>query len=180
MGAFWNEIKWPKWRKSDWLALALAGAILLIVAWPIDKGKKDNSQEEVAHTQIEESSTTNDTKDYVTNLEEKLEKVLGQMEGVGKVKVMITLSDYGEMVVEKDLRKTTNEETQEETVYVKKSSDTYPYVEKEILPSIEGILVVAEGGGNAAVVTNISNAAMALFRVEAHKIMVVKMNSKGD
>ena len=48
------------------------------------------------------------------------------------------------------------------------------------MPSIEGIVVVAEGGGNATVAANISNAAMALFPVEAHKIIVVKMSSKGD
>ncbi|MEI3340576.1 MAG: hypothetical protein V8R80_12125 [Eubacterium sp.] len=48
-------------------------------------------------------------------------------------------------------------------------------------PEIEGILVVAQGGGNTAVAENISEAAQALFSVEAHKIKVVKMNlQEGD
>ena len=51
---------------------------------------------------------------------------------------------------------------------------------KEKLPTIEGIVVVAEGGGNATVVSQISKAAMALFPIEAHKIIVVKMSDKGD
>ena len=102
------------------------------------------------------------------------------MEGVGKVKVMITVSDTGETVVEKDIRTTIDSETQEETVFVEDNTGSYPYVGKKIMPSIEGIVVVAEGGGNATVAANISNAAMALFPVEAHKIIVVKMSSKGD
>ena len=41
---------------------------------------------------------------------------------------------------------------------------------------MEGVLVVAEGGGDAKIVKNISDAVLALFSVEAHKIKVVKMN----
>ena len=40
-------------------------------------------------------------------------------------------------------------------------------------------MVVAEGGGNATVVSQISKAAMALFPIEAHKIIVVKMSQGG-
>jgi stage III sporulation protein AG len=35
---------------------------------------------------------------------------------------------------------------------------------------------VAEGGGNAVIVSDISEAVMALFGIEAHKIKVVKMS----
>lgn len=38
------------------------------------------------------------------------------------------------------------------------------------------MVVVAEGGDNPTVISNISDMVMALFRVEAHKIKVVKMN----
>ena len=43
-------------------------------------------------------------------------------------------------------------------------------------PEIEGVLIIADGGGNSAVVQNISEAVLALFRLEAHKIKVMKMN----
>ena len=118
------------------------------------------------------------------------------MEGVGQVKVMITLSDYGEAIVEKDTVDKTNtvnetdsnggsrnsfeREVQLETVQIEDDNGTYPYIGKEMLPTIEGIMVVAEGGGNATVVSQISKAAMALFPIEAHKIIVVKMSDKGD
>ena len=48
-----------------------------------------------------------------------------------------------------------------------------PFIAKESVPAVEGVLVVAEGGGNGKVAKNISDAVLALFPVEVHK---VKMN----
>lgn len=177
---FFKEIKLPKLKKTDWIALALTGAILLIIALPQKKENEVTKAEEIVREEVAPSGSNSQQESYVSYLENGLEEVLGQMEGVGKVKVMITVSDTGETVVEKDIRTTIDSETQEETVFVEDNTGSYPYVEKEIMPSIEGIVVVAEGGGNATVAANISNAAMALFPVEAHKIIVVKMSSKGD
>ena len=177
---FFKEIKLPKLKKTDWIALALTGAILLIIAWPQKKENEVTKAEEIVREEVAPSGSNSQQESYVSYLENRLEEVLGQMEGVGKVKVMITVSDTGETVVEKDIRTTIDSETQEETVFVEDNTGSYPYVGKKIMPSIEGIVVVAEGGGNATVAANISNAAMALFPVEAHKIIVVKMSSKGD
>lgn len=41
-------------------------------------------------------------------------------------------------------------------------------------PEIEGVLVIAQGGENAVVVQNITEAIQALFGVEAHKIKIMK------
>ena len=117
------------------------------------------------------------------------------MEGVGETEVMITLSDSGETIVEKDqkeqenrieesdagggTRTTTEQETEETTVYVENGSEKQPYVTKEVLPKVEGVLVVAEGG-EPRVISDISDTVMALFRVEAQKIKVVKMSSSRE
>lgn len=180
MNELFKEIKLPKLKKTDWIALALTGAILLIIALPQKKENEVTNAEEIVREEVAPSGSNSQQESYVSYLENRLEEILGQMEGVGKVKVMITVSDTGETVVEKDIRTTIDSETQEETVFVEDNTGSYPYVGKEIMPSIEGIVVVAEGGGNATVAANISNAAMALFPVEAHKIIVVKMSSKGD
>ncbi len=47
---------------------------------------------------------------------------------------------------------------------------------REVMPKVEGVLVVAQGGGDPKVAKNISDAVLALFPVEVHKIKVVKMN----
>jgi len=207
-----RQFDWKNIKKTDWLILGLIGAILLVIMLPDGSGSANagsiswgkagssdgrtgaNGMEQTVGT-ISESSGKNNAEEYVTDLEKKLEDVLGEMEGVGKVRVMITLSDYGESVVEKDTvdvtgtisendsnggsRNSFEREIQSETVRIENDSGTYPYVGKEILPTIEGIVVVAEGGGNATVVSQISKAAMALFPIEAHKIIVVKMSQGG-
>ena len=50
-----------------------------------------------------------------------------------------------------------------------------PYVIKENMPSIAGVLIIADGADKAEVVQNISDAVKALFDVDAHKIKVMKM-----
>ena len=46
---------------------------------------------------------------------------------------------------------------------------------QELEPRVEGVIVIAEGGGNAQVKQNILEAVQALFSVEAHKIKIMKM-----
>ena len=49
-----------------------------------------------------------------------------------------------------------------------------PVVEKELAPEISGIVISAQGGGNASVQKEISEAMQALFGLPAHKIKVLK------
>ena len=42
-------------------------------------------------------------------------------------------------------------------------------------PTVEGVIVIAQGGVNAVVKQNILEAVQALFPVEAHKIKIMKM-----
>ena len=53
-----------------------------------------------------------------------------------------------------------------------------PYVVKELEPKVQGVVVIAEGGGNPAVQQNILEAVQALFPVEAHKIKIMKMEGE--
>ena len=202
-----KQFDWKNIKKTDWIVLALIGAILLVIMLPDSNGKggqknvgwqnTDTGVSTATGSKVETIGSTkkNEAEEYASYLEEKLEDVLREMEGVGKVKVMITLSDYGESIVQKDTRDvsssvketdshggnrdTFSREIQSETVQVENENGIYPYVGKEILPTIEGIVVVAEGGGNTSVISQISRAAMALFPIEAHKIIVVKMSQGG-
>ena len=132
----------------------------------------------------------------VEELERRLSAALGNVEGVGKVRVMITRKSSGEKIVEKDTpvtdrntkeegdgeNRSTMERTQEEsTVYMQDANGSQvPYVIEEMEPQIQGVIVVAQGGDNSYVVRNITEAVMALFGVEAHKIKVMKMITSGN
>ena len=45
---------------------------------------------------------------------------------------------------------------------------------KEILPKVEGVVVVAEGGDQPVIVKNITESIQALFGIETHKIRIGK------
>lgn len=211
-----------RFKKSDWVVVALVGVLLLVIAMPLGNEKAAKSDGAAgdgtlaegmasarkgtgetgsgtngAYTETSrEGGETSSGEAYVTYLENKLETVLSQMEGVGKVEVMITVSDAGEYVVEKDKKstatvtsesdssggtRTVSENNEEEqTIYVDTGDETYPYIQKEKLPTVEGVVVVAEGGGSSVVVSNISESVKALLPVEAHRIKVVKMCSKEE
>ena len=147
--------KWIKKRnKSDFVVLILLGVMVMIVAMPT--GAKQSQKE----TQTQE---------------QKEMELLEHMAGVGKTRVMLTFSDEGTDQLDKNVTKDGNKK--EETTVVYDTGDTrQPYVICRQMPKIEGVVVVAQGGGNAKTVTEISNAVMSLFPVEAHKVVVVKMS----
>ena len=113
------------------------------------------------------------------------------MEGIGKTRVMLTLKSEGRKIVEKDVEQSDRTEgnseenqnsqaeehsTNESTVLQRDAvGNETPYITEELEPEISGVLVIAQGAGNAQTVSEITDAVMALFGVEAHKIKVMKM-----
>ena len=180
-------------KKDQLLIIFLVGILLIVIAIPTDKPGAEEKPLEEESKILETDSDLNLGTSYEKELETRLEDTLRKVEGVGNVKVMITLKSSEEKIVEKDvpsMREETNEvdgeggeristssSYDEETVYTQQEDgSSSPYVVKEIKPEIEGVLIIAEGGGNSVVVQNISEAVLALFRLEAHKIKVMKMN----
>lgn len=192
MQDFMQKIKEKKLKRSDWLILVLAGILILIIALPTDTKEKkqvEKSKENIS----KENNTMEASKDEI---ERKLEDILEKIDGAGDVKVMITYQDSGTQVVEKDkntsensleesdstggVRSTKEQQLQESTVYEEADAGNTPFVSKELLPKVEGILIVASGGDNQKVKQNISEAVLALFQVEAHRIKIVKMSGLED
>ena len=127
-------------------------------------------------------------------MEAELEELLSCMEGVGRVKVMITLSSTGEDIVEKDRpatrsnmtendasggsRNTSDMDSRETTVFITDSEGRQiPYVRKKLQPAVGGVAVLAEGAGVEAVRENIREAIQALFGIDANKIKIAKMKT---
>lgn len=199
-------------KKDNMIILILTGILLLVIAWPMEEPeKKENSVSELwdrNNGMLQETNeTTIDAKEVnevsisqsfldeeyiVQTLEHRLEEILYAMDGVGQVKVMITLASQGEKIVEKDIplersnileedsgggsRSTNEMNSKEETVYSTNSQgDKIPYVVKETGVEVAGVSVVAQGGDNEEVQKNIGEVIQALFGIEEHKIKVVKM-----
>lgn len=192
----WSKIDLEKlrhMRKDQLLIFFLVGVLLLVIALPSGTKEKEKDSrhseidgEEAVGTQAEEQ-------DYARYLERRLEETLSQLDGAGNVRVMVTLQSSAQKIVEKDTQgekdaiteedsqggRRTSENTshQETTVYEgmgEKSQE--PYVSKELTPRVEGVVVLAEGGENALVKKNITEAIQALFGIDTHKIRIMKKN----
>lgn len=161
---------WPP-GKEQLLILVLLGLLLAVIAVPAEEKKKETEEMEPA----EEPQPAAADSDYESCLEQRLEALLGQVEGVGAVQVLLTFEGSGEKRVEKDAV-VSGEESREETVYEERSgSERTPYVTSESNPRVEGVLVIAQGGGSSRIRQEILEAAQALFGVDAHKIKIMKM-----
>lgn len=167
--------------KQKWIVCILIGILLLVIAIPVEptEGKLAGKETDLAN----EKEVTSGT--YERQMEKRLEKIIGQMEGVGEVDVMITLEDEGESVVAQDVNKKTETTEQQEEVRRETSSEEStvfagetPYETKVKAPEIRGICIVAQGAGNSETKVKIYEAVQALFAIEAHKISIVEMGAQ--
>ena len=202
-----------KLTKDHFLIAVLMGILLMVIVWPVED--KNENRETKSGQWDSESAILNEQSNliqnagtgqsngqeedallaYASSLEQSLEELLCTMDGVGQVRVMVTLESSGEAVMEKDVstvregttevdsaggsRNTTNISDSEQTIYQGgQQGSGAPYIKKVLSPRVEGVVVSAQGGGNARTVQNITEAIQALFGIEAHKIKVVKMISQ--
>ncbi len=195
--------KWKQWisglrageklpKKNQLLLILLSGILLLVIVFPVPEQRESSSAaQQAGDAETSLSSEIRDNGDYERYLEEKTSRILEDVEGVGEVTVMITLKSDGQKIIEKD-QSSSSQSTDEEdssggtrsvedqssdkTSIYEQTADgsSTPYVSKELAPEVEGVVVIADGGDNAVVAQNITEAVQALFGVEAHKIKIMK------
>lgn len=174
--------------------ILLCGIFLILVSVPdffsSFKGEEEGSTSLKKETVL---SNSDDTEQYILSLEKKLKKVLKKVEGIGDVEVMITLKSSKEVITLKDnpYRKETvtesdsvggqresevMEEEEQSVLVTTKEGENVPYILKEIEPELEGVIVIAQGGGNSNIKNEIIEAVEVLFNIPVHKIKVMKMN----
>ena len=180
--------------KEKWMMFLLTGLLLAVILFPtgdkennvLNKSEKVSGQESVS-AELGIGVTGINSSQYEIYLSQKLEEILSEIDGAGKVQAWVTLAGSSEKVLvqEKDEEESLLEEADsvggvrteeknnvDETVI--KNSNGDPYVVKTLQPEVEGVLVVAEGGGNSVVKKNISEAVEVLFGIDAHRIKVAK------
>lgn len=193
-----KKIAWKDIGINKLLIMLGAGVLLVLLSFmefPKDSGTKKTTDETKRAKQQSVTGELLITETaYEEMLEERLKNVLMLAKDVGNAEVMITIKASGEQIalVEKDYTgstskeadsqggsRDTKEESKSEVVIYEKSSDgsMVPYIVKEKMPEIEGVVVIAEGGGNTLTANNIIDAVMALFDVPIHKIKVLEMKS---
>ena len=191
--SFMKDFKLSKEKKEQALIIFLLGVFFLIVVNPISNRSSQTKKQDITE-EISEQETKNTENDaYIEMLENKLEQTIGGMEGAGKVLVMITLKDNGEKILDKNQvyenasekskedgkeAEQTNIKSDPETVLIEEEGNTLPIIVQELSPDIEGVVVVCEGGDNSELALHIKEAVAALFSIDAHKIVVCKLENE--
>lgn len=125
-------------------------------------------------------------------LEIKIEKVLSKIRGVGKVEVLISYENSGEVIYAYDIRENESVETagvvgddelnksannEREMVFEDYDNNRKPVIIKEISPKIKGAIIVAEGVNDFNLREDILRATSIILGISVHKIEVFERNT---
>lgn len=169
----------------------IVGMIILIAGSSIFKPGRSDTKSSVENksSEIEAASkvTSKETSEN-KSVEEKIEAILSQIEGVGKVDVMITYVSDGEIVPavntkinendtdEKDsgggTRKIRERDQETSIAYEEAQGTKKPIILTHKEPEVKGVIVVAEGGNDVIVKDKICKAVQVLLDVPIHKVQV--------
>lgn len=156
------------WDKYKYAALvALIGAGLLL--WPGLTGEREEPPKQEGRSGQED-------------LQQAMEEILGAMDGVGQVKVMLTVDSDGERQLAQDTEleysgPTSSPEDysrRSETVVVKGGSGSETVVVRQTYPTYRGALVVCQGGDRAEVRLAVTEAVAALTGLTTDRVTVAK------
>jgi len=155
--------------------IGLAGIIIIFLS---DYFPTDNSSEQG----VSQFSVT----EYADYLEEKLEGIVSKIDGAGKCNIAVTLAASEEYIYVYDESKSIETE-QNEKGYSEKNSNEKSYskiindagdealVTTAILtPSINGVVVVCEGGEDEAVKKAVRDAIAAVLDISKDKIYITQ------
>ena len=136
-----------------------------------------------------ENDKKTESKDF---LENNLEEILSNINGVGNVKVFIRYSESEETVAmyNENSKTSTTEENEngenrkieekdvnKEVIYQEVDGNKTPIVQKTKEPKLEGAIITATGVTNADVKSNIILAVEAVTGLPTHKIQVFEMKN---
>lgn len=165
MKELWDKWLGPLFQKENRTRLAAALgilAMLLILLSELlpaqDAGRADTP------TQAENSGTAN----YQAQLETQLEALIGQIEGAGTTTVMVTLESEEETIYATDTQAGQTQSAQTHVLL----QDGSALKETVCLPTVRGVAVVCDGGGDVRVAARITELVRALLDLPANHICV--------
>ncbi len=148
------------------IVLGLFGIVLI--------GFSGGSEKEILSSDSNNYSDSN----YIEDYEKQLESLISEVKGAGKVKVMITYESGYETVYAKDISEQSEDgrtKFSSEIIIVDSGSDENGVTVKEIYPTVRGVAVVCQGGGNLAVKAEIISIIKSLFNINSNCISVTEM-----
>lgn len=152
-------------KKNQYVLIVLFVGLIILL---IPSGSSDKTES----TGTQATETAADSGFDLEQQEEKIAQALAQIQGAGKVTVVLSLKTTMEQEVAVDADK----DGSQETVIVSTGTGTEsPVTVKYIYPQYRGALIVSEGADNAAIQLQITEAVASLTGLGTDKISVIKM-----
>lgn len=166
--------------------LLMIGTVLIVVSNLISCNNSQTVKKAI--TEKTNDSLVNQEINY--KLEQKLAKILAEIQGVGKVSVLISYESGPETVLareerkaksntdEKDItgsqRRVQEDDNESKIVLSSQGGDGKPLVVRKIAPVIKGVVVAAQGGGEQKIKKDIIEAVVAVTGIPEYRVQVFK------
>jgi stage III sporulation protein AG len=184
-----NNIKDKIFSKKGSMVLLIVGFVgiaLILLSSFLPSG--------TAKTSSSTSSTVTTTA-YAKQLESDLAGLVCQIDGVGRVQVMVTVENGVQYVYEQSQKNTNdtsvnsqsdgstqsqanNDNEQNPVIMDNGSGGQQPLIKTELQPTVMGVVIVCDGGDNPVVQESIVNAVTTALSIPANHINVCKMSKK--
>ena len=149
--------------------LVFLGIVMMLLIMFTDDDKKEKANE-ISKTNSE--FITSDS--FVDYSENKLTEILESIEGVGKNRVMVSVSGTEEYVYAEEIRKTASQ-SENEYVIFDSGSGKNALVIKVNNPEVSGIVIVCEGGDDPKVCEQVYKVISTAFNIPTNRIYVAEM-----
>ena len=189
-----NEETKNKKKIENIVVLVLVLIVTLVIINVIWKGDTNSKNDIKTENYTGSVLANNNQENSETELERKLENILGTIKNVGKVNVLLNYAESSSLVPlynestttssteEGDstggTRNVTETETKKDVVFSEYSGEKNPVTQKTQMPTIQGAIITAEGASDANVRTNIVNGVCAITGLSIDKIQVFEMQKE--
>lgn len=171
-------------KKIKWVVfIGLAGILLILLSELVPQKSAEPLEGAV--------SVFADNEEFCKKTEEKIYRLVSSIEGVGEVKVWVTLesgveyvylqeqvrntdltTDYNDGNV-KSLREKDNSE--QKYILVNKNGEEQPLVQKQLEPAVQGVVVVCEGAQSPQVNEQVVNAITCALGISSNRVYVAQL-----
>lgn len=163
-----GKVRWSElWKKYKFVLLVvLVGIILMLL--PVSSQTKETEENK---SQIPQESFD------LAAMEQRMEEVLGKIDGVGKLRLMLTLQSGTRLTLAEDTQRD-QDRTQREIVTLNRGSGSQEIViTNRFYPVYQGAVVVCQGADSSAVRLAITETVQALTGLPSDRIRVAKWTS---
>ncbi|MCF6096684.1 stage III sporulation protein AG [Thermovorax subterraneus] len=187
---YMNLFKKNKHKSLNFLIIIGLMGLLMLSFAKITSQEKVLDMAELSSVESKDNLVSdNDIQLFQSEMEKRLEQILSQIEGAGRVKVMVTLESEGyvepafnsidnKRVTEENdseggVRTITEIQANKQIVLLNKGGKEEPLLVKKLEPTVKGVLIVAEGGNSSQIVDRITKATSTLLGIPLYKIKVL-------